>query len=114
MHIEKCDGDDLIEEIGALFDKISLYEFPELEVETVTDDGETYEALRCPRCGSLVAEDDLYAVDFAERWTAASDISTDNREVIFHFDEMGEFDSSVYYRHDDHAVNLPTNWTEGT
>lgn len=108
--------DDLIAQADVLFDKIRGADFPALTVEEVTDDGETFTALRCPRCGRLVDADSLHAVDFAERWTSASDVDSDEaierREVKFHFDERGDFGDTVYYRHDDHAVNLPDGWTE--
>ncbi len=110
--------DDLIAQIGELFEKIRAAEFPELTVEEVTDDGETFTALRCPRCDRLVDADDLYAVDFAERWTSADDVDIDSaidyREIRFSFDELGEFGDTIYYRHDDHPVNLPDGWTEST
>ncbi len=46
---------------------------PVLLVVTVTDDGETYRALRCPVCDQLVTDSygDLYAVDVSTRWNIA-------------------------------------------
>lgn len=87
---------------------------PELVTVTVTDDGETYEALRCPVCGLLVNDGgDLHAVDLSERWNSAEpDMDNSDMDV-----SQGETDygSTLYYLHNvgaSHAVNLPAGWTE--
>lgn len=105
-------GPMLVRLAGDLEHYIASATFPELVVETVTDDGETFEALRCPVCDGLVDAWELSAVDTSERWSPASDISTDNREVLVHFDERGEFGDTLYYLHgENHAVQLPEGWT---
>lgn len=109
-------GDALIASIDTLFTQIREFEFPRLTVETVTDDGETFTAIRCPRCGHLVDEGELVAVDFTERWNKCSDIASEDaiisRTVQFWWDERGDADETLYYKHKGHAVALPEGWTE--
>lgn len=109
--VDRIEGDKLIEGIGALMERIRAYEFPQLEVTEVEDDGETWQDLRCPRCGHLVDMDELYVVDFSERWSRASeDINFDHRRLLFFNDGEDDYGENVYYRHDDHAVRLPDGW----
>lgn len=106
--------DDLIAQLGTLFNKIRATEFPALVKERVTDDGETFDALRCPRCGNLVESEDLYAVDFSERWNNAGEIGDEDfvhGSVIFYPGDT-DYGSTLYYLHDDHAVSLPDGWVE--
>lgn len=116
MGIQRVEGDALIEQIGALFDKIRFYEFPRLYVDDVEDDGETYKALRCPRCGRLVEADDLVAVSPAEDWSRADDVDSDYAidHGLIEFSGPGgaEWDSTLYYMHEEHAVSLPEDWRE--
>lgn len=108
-------GDALIAEYQALEEAIRRTAFPALEVETVTDDGETYQALRCPRCGGQVNDANLAAVDQSTRWNYADwpdDDSFDHERLTFNQGDS-DFDSTLYYLHnDDHAVSLPDGWTE--
>ena len=116
MSIQPHPSDKLIEQIGALFDQIRSSDFPALIPEWVEDDGETFPALRCPRCGYLVESDDFYAVSFAEHWTSANDLEGDatheRSRIYFSNDEIPELEDTLYYRHDDHAVSLPDGWRE--
>lgn len=116
MSIQKHPGDALIEQREELEAKIRSTQFPELVEEEVTDDGETYMALRCPRCGLLVDDTNLAAVDEATRWTyseGTDDDAFNHRRVTFFTDSTGDFGETIYYLHnDDHAVSLPDGWTE--
>lgn len=113
MSITKTEGDKLIEQWYALAEQITATEFPRLEVEEVTDDGETYDALRCPRCGGLADEDSLAAVDQSIRWNYAEGIDMDDEGVTFDGGGYSDYGSTLYYLHnDDHAVSLPEGWTE--
>lgn len=105
----------LIDLFGKIEKAITDREFPALVVETVTDDGETYEAVRCPVCGSLVSDaGDIYAVDLAHRWSPIEfDVEHDDADVSGGDTEVGV---TLYYWHDTHpkghAVSLPEGWTE--
>lgn len=116
MSIATHHADKLIERLGALYKEIRAAQFPRLMVETVTDDGETFEALRCPRCQGLVDADDLYAVSPAESWDHAYDVDSDaaieNRTVTFYAPGGAEWGDTLYYLHHDHAVTLPEGWQE--
>lgn len=107
--------DTLIARYEALAEEIRHAEAPRLTVEEVTDDGETFMALRCPRCGTLADYDNLAAVDQSTRWNyadAPDDDSFDHERLFFDSadHEAGE---TLYYLHDDdHAVSLPEGWTE--
>lgn len=89
--------------------------FPRLTVENVTDDGETFVALRCPVCGSLVTDEDLALIQVSERRFMADEIMEEDfihERITF---EAGgiRFGSSnlSYYLHDDRCmVALPENW----
>lgn len=114
-------GDALIEAYYAAQNDLRGHAFPALNPETVTDDGETYEALRCPRCGGLVDADALYAVSPAEHWAPAEEIGDwelDHGVITFERGENPDLDETLYYSHgmpgqdDSHAVSLPNNWTE--
>jgi hypothetical protein len=102
----------LAELVDVVIRKLRTAELPELVKEEVTDDGETYWALRCPVCEELVSDsDDLYTVDFAERWSSVTPRDED-------WVEVSEGDSTfdgAYYLHDRgprHLVRLPDGWTE--
>lgn len=116
MGIKQHHADNLIEKLWQAMEQLREAEFPRLSLETlVGEEGEHYEALWCPRCEEQVDLDDLYAVDFAERWTSADPL--ENIDIIagtvtFCFDGSSEFGSSLYYRHDNHGVSLPIGWTE--
>lgn len=92
--------------------------FPALFVDEVYDDGESYSALRCPRCDSIVDEGELFAVSPAEHWGPndyVDDDAFDHRRVTFDSSERPELEETLYYRHGDnpgHAVSLPEGWTE--
>ena len=117
-NIEEHPGDLLIAEYARLQQAIRDTEFPILVQETVTDDGETWEALRCPRCDGIISNaGDLIAVSPAEDWAYSDDIGDheiDHQTVEF---EAGrpDLDETIYYLHDagdGHAVSLPEGWTE--
>lgn len=115
MTIETHPGDALIAEYERLENLIRQATFPQLEVEEVTDGGETYMALRCPRCGGLADDGNLAAVDRSMRWNyadAPDDDSFDHRRLTFNSADH-EAEETLYYLHnDDHAVSLPDGWTE--
>lgn len=114
--ITRVPEDDLIDTYQAA--KRALYDatFPALLIEEVTADGETYMALRCPRCERLVNAESLCAVSPAESWDYAEDIdddSFDHQRVYFSQDERPDLEETLYYLHNDnHAVSLPEGWTE--
>ena len=115
MPVTPVPGDDLILEFIALPDRIRAIEFPALYLDAVTDDGETFVGLRCPRCGQLVDDDSLTAVDMDLRHAEMDgDVWTAIDEQTFTFSaERGDYESTIYYRHnDDHAVALPEGWGE--
>lgn len=115
-------GDALIAAYEQAQAALRAHAFPALEMETVTDDGETYEALRCPRCGILVdGPDDLYAVSPSEHWASAEvidDAAFDYGRVRFGSDPNFDLEETLYYSHGmpgtegSHAVSLPTTWRE--
>ena len=87
---------------------------PELLIETVTDDGETYEALRCPVCQTLVTDSgELRAVDVSTRWSSAEpDMENCQMDVTAGDHDYG---STLYYLHwtgEAHAVVPPSGWSE--
>lgn len=90
---------------------------PALVEEEVTDDGETYMALRCPRCGELVVEVELFAVSPAEHWAPndyPDDDAFDHRRITFDSSERPDLEETLYYKHGEsgHAVTLPEGWSE--
>lgn len=95
--------------------------FPALTVEEVTDDGETFTALRCPTCGNLVDEEELAVAENAERWSTVSTdgIDFDRSLIEFDYSDRPDFDNAGYYMHGDlaggrgrtiHPVTLPDGW----
>jgi len=107
-------GPALVRLAAHLYRLIAAAEFPALVAEEVTDDGETFQALRCPVCGSLVQEDELSAVDVSERWTSADIDGFDfEREAVsFCFDGDDDYQDTLYYLHVGHSVQLPDGWKE--
>lgn len=112
-------GDQLIAEYESIQKAIRDYAFPALLEEEVTDDGETFMALRCPRCDGLVTNaGDLFAISPAEHWAESDDIGDwqmDHQSITFDSSEHPDLESTLYYRHGDspgHAVSLPDGWTE--
>lgn len=98
----------------ALSEKISELKFPELLVEDVDDDGDTFKALRCPRCRQIVSEGDGFSeVDLAIRWNPSMGISEEefvhNQVLISTSDSNFE---TLHYRCDQcgEAVSLPEGW----
>ena len=91
---------------------------PALVEEEVTDDGETYMALRCPRCGVLVDEGELFAVSPAEHWAPndyPDDDAFDHQRITFDSSESPDLEETLYYKHGNstgHAVALPEGWSE--
>lgn len=115
MSVEE--GDALIKQVDTLLDQIRAFPFPALVEEEVVDDGETFKALRCPRCGGLVADDELISVDASFRYNyaeAPDDAAFTYRDLQFEGSDS-DYDETIYYRHGDnpgHAVSLPEGWTE--
>lgn len=115
MSINEHPGDALIAQWEALEDTIRQTAFPALVEEEVTDDGETYMALRCTRCGTLAGAGALRAIDVAHRSSDAeepNDDDFDHRRLTFYGDSAGDYTETIYYVHDGHAVSLPDGWTE--
>ncbi|QHC68724.1 hypothetical protein GSU68_18625 (plasmid) [Rathayibacter sp. VKM Ac-2759] len=87
---------------------------PVLTVETVTDDGETYQALRCPVCARLVSDGgELRAVDVSTRWSSAEP-DVENRQMDMTAGDH-DYGSTLYYVHwtgEAHAVVPPEGWSE--
>jgi hypothetical protein len=113
--VEPHSNDDLIAQIRDAELELRDAEFPMLEVEEVTDDGETYMALRCPRCGDLIDSEELFAHGIG--WTAESneylgDWQFDHQRVSFGEPDQPDTET-LYYTHGDnpgHAVSLPEGW----
>lgn len=99
---------------------VEAFEFPALAEAEVTDDGETYQALRCPWCGAvLTGEEDIAAVDQAERWTRSDWIGDEDfqrHQLPISFDDRGEFGDTLYYKTEccEKPVSLPEGWTVRT
>ncbi len=113
-----AEGDALIAEYETAQAAVRGHVFPRLIEDEVTDDGETYKALRCPRCGVLVNEGELFAVSPAEHWAPneePDDWAFDHQRVRFDASERPDLEPTLYYKHGDdfgHAVSLPEGWTE--
>lgn len=94
---EDAEGEDLLNEWYALATKIQHHQFPPLVVEEVTDDGETFIAVRCPHCGLIVSEgEELVSVDWTTRYTRsgmAEDVDTGNGSFPFSYDRESNFES---------------------
>lgn len=110
-------GDSLIALHEKIQEAIRAVDFPQLVEEEVTDDGETYMALRCPRCDSIVSDGDLSAVSPAEQWAPneyPDDDAFDHRRLTFDGSDRPDLEETLYYKHGDpgHAVSLPDGWTE--
>ena len=119
MAVESVPQDALIEAYDRAQSELreASESFPRLVVDTVTDDGETYMALRCPRCGLTVDDGELYAISPAEHWGPndyVDDNAFDHQIVTFDSSERPDLEETLYYMHGDngHAVSLPDGWTE--
>ena len=111
-------GAELVELHKAVEKQLPLADYPQLVVETVTDDGETFQAVRCPVCKSIVSEgfSGLHAVDTALRWTEP-EFDMDHDEVdLYGEDDDAPWGETLYYWHEaypkGHAVSLPEGWRE--
>lgn len=116
LNISELSGPELVTLFHAVMTALPKADYPQLIEEQVTDDGETYDAVRCPVCGSLVSDsDDIYAVDVALRWTSA-EFRTDYSTVELDGGHDADYGDTLYYKHGDgkssHAVSLPDGWTE--
>ena len=109
-------GAELVELHKAVEKQLPLADYPQLVVETVTEDGETFQAVRCPVCDSIVSHggEGLYAVDNALRWTSA-EFDLEHEDVDLN-GENSNYGDTLYYWHatysEGHAVSLPEGWTE--
>lgn len=98
---------------------VASAQFPTMSAQWMGDLAEGNWTLLCPTCHEMVESDDeLCAVDFAERWTYASDFEGHSDaapgetlgSVNFWFSDHGEFGDTAYYLHNGHPVKLPENW----
>lgn len=118
MSVKPVPADILIGVYGHAQAALRAAVFPALVVEEVTDDGETFMALRCPRCDGIVSDAGLVAVSPAESWDYSEEIDDDafdRHRVTFVQDERPNLEETLYYMHGDlpgHAVSLPDGWTE--
>jgi len=117
MTVPRVPEDALIAIYEAAKENLRRAAFPALMVEQVTDDDETYIALRCPRCGDLIEEGDLRAVSPAESWDYNEQIEEDTRWVSFGQPDSPDLEDTLYITHGDikglaHGVSLPDGWTE--
>jgi hypothetical protein len=115
--IEHHPFDDLVEAWGQAEAALKNPDTPApaLEVTEVTDDGETWTALRCPRCGSIVDPYELIAVDMSIRWNRSDDIGDEDfvRETIsFAGSDHDDYGDTLFYMHNEHTVSLPDGWKE--
>lgn len=113
LDITNMTADEMLTAITSLQQSI-WGKCPELVEETVTDDGETYQALRCPTCGTLVDDSEAFwGVDVSERWSAAR--PDHERQELDMSDGDDDYDSTLYYLHGDdqpHPVVPPMGWRE--
>jgi len=115
MTVERVPEDALIAAYDSAQAELRDAEFPRLVVDEVIDDGETYLAVRCPRCGELVDEGELVAVSPAESWDYNDEIEPEDARVVFNQNGSPDLGETLYYLHGDnpgHAVSLPDGWTE--
>lgn len=118
MNATDTEGDALIAALGAAQSAVRAHTFPALVEEEVTDDGETFMALRCPRCDGIVSDGDLFAISPAEHWAPneyPDDDSFDHHRIYFDSEERPDLEETLYYSHGDtpgHAVSLPDGWAE--
>ena len=91
-------------------------EYPALQVEQITDDGETYDGMRCPWCHVDVANaDELVALDENDRVTTftADDFDWDRHSISTTYDGHGQFDGLDYVHLECYRpVALPEGWRE--
>lgn len=118
MTVKAHRADRMIERYENIAAQLREAPFPRLRVVQVNDDGEKYAALRCPRCGYIVDDGSLKAVDSSTRWNSIVELDEsdfDHRRVWFTQGDA-DYDSTLYYFHDSdgdqHAVRLPSGWSE--
>jgi len=115
--VPRVPEDALIAQMAATEIALRDAVFPRLIEAEVEDDGETYMALRCPRCDSLVEEGSLFAHGIG--WTQeenqdVGDWQFDHGRVSFGQPDQADT-STLYYTHGDspgHGVSLPEGWKE--
>ena len=98
---------------NALGSLMSHAKFPEIIVESVTDDGETYLGARCPHCKMLFAEDTLIAVDWGTRWSYSGEVNADEKYHLMDYGDAIEA-GALHYQcgNCDRPITLPQGWTE--
>lgn len=110
------EGEALILAMREAIMAVAAHSFPELYEDTVEDDGETYQALRCPVCDGLVSDGNLAAVSVDEHWQHADDPDDDafdHGRITFDSSDDRDLGDTVFYLHNDnHAVDLPDGWKE--
>lgn len=108
-------GDALISQFASIQTQLRDHVFPRLTVVSVVHGvGEPAVVLRCPRCGLLVDEHDLKAVDLDERHSKSQPIEDDDvaaQVVTFDGDVDTDYGDTLYFLHGAHAVSLPEGWT---
>lgn len=118
MTVPRVPADALIAQYDAVQAELRDAVFPRLEVEEVTDDGETFMALRCPRCDGIISDGTLFAVSPSEHWGPndyPDDDAFDHSRITFDSSERPDLEETLYYLHGDnpgHAVSLPEGWRE--
>jgi hypothetical protein len=97
----------------ALGGKMSALEFPRAYVEPITDDGETYEGLRCPWCSVEIADDGLTIVDWATTCSSSSDVNAPEAYHAVDYDHEPEMET-LHYQCEacTNPISLPEGWTE--
>lgn len=109
------DTDLLLTLLATVRDRLRNAEFPEMIAHDVWDDGESYLALRCPRCESSSPDSSgIMAVDLSERWTTGDEeIDEERHAVSFTYDETAEYEGSHYQCAQCYGpVTLPDGWRE--
>lgn len=95
-----------------LADALPSAEFPEIIVESVTDDGETFMGARCPYCKTLLSDDGVTVIDWGTRETVSDDV---NAEVLTFSVDYGNRIEAKFLHYQttccERPVTLP-GWTE--
>ena len=116
MAITDPEGDALLQAMRDAIQAVKAHQYPELYEDTVEDDGETYQSLRCPVCGTLASEGTIAAVSVDEHWCnngETDEDSLDHQYIAFDPDIDRDLGDTIFYIHnDDHPVSLPDGYTE--
>lgn len=113
MNSPDPEGESILKTYYEAYSAIQEHTWPELTIETVVDDGETWRQPRCPWCEHLVEEDSLRLIDSAERSNTIEWELTDEgtmAEVMVFADDQEEFETLLITHECGNPVTLP----EGT